>query len=272
MDLTINCGFAAKILSAFIKDELSKSGFKKGILGLSGGLDSTVCAYLAVKALGPKNVIGLIMPYGESFGGEMEDAQDVARRLKIRSKTIDIAPMVDAYFKTQPTKNLVLRGNKMARERMSILYDHSAREKALILGTSNKTELLIGYGTIHGDMACAINPMGDLFKTQVRQLAAYLGVPKSIRSKPPTAGLWAGQTDENEIGMTYAEIDEILFHLVDGRESLEDIVARGLKKSRVLKIIAKIKGSEFKRQTPPIAKISARTVGHDFLYPYDWEK
>jgi len=272
MAMTINCEFAVRILTGFIKEELAKSGFKKGILGLSGGLDSTVVAFLAAKALGSKNAIGLIMPYGRSFGGDTEDAQEVARLLKIKSRVIDIAPQVDLYFKKHPTESRILRGNKMARERMSILYDHSAREKALILGTSNKTEILIGYGTIHGDMACAINPLGDLFKTQIRQLAAYLGVPERIRTKLPTAGLWAGQTDEAEIGMIYAEIDEILYCLVDERESTKEVIARGFKKSRVEKIMSLIKGSEFKRQMPPIVKISSRTVGHDFLYPYDWDK
>ena len=272
MALTIDCPFAVRILTAFIHDELDKFGFKKGILGLSGGLDSSVCAFLAARALGPKNVIGLIMPYGEGFGSDVEDAREVARVLKIRSAVIDIAPMVDAYFERYPTANQVRRGNKMARERMSILYDHSAREKALILGTSNKTELLIGYGTIHGDTACAINPLGDLFKTQVRQMAAYLGLPERIRTKLPTAGLWKGQTDEAEIGLAYVEIDRILYQLADERESKAEVIARGFVKVHVEKIMAMIKRSEFKRQMPPIAKISARTVGHDFLYPYDWDK
>jgi NAD+ synthase len=160
----------------------------------------------------------------------------------------------------------------MARERMSILYDKSAREKALILGTSNKTELLIGYGTIHGDTACAINPLGDLFKTQVRQMAVHLGLPERIRTKLPTAGLWKGQTDEAEIGLAYAEIDRILYHLADERESKDEVIAREFAKAHVEKIMAMIKRSEFKRQMPPIAKISARTIGHDFLYPYDWDK
>ncbi len=270
--MSINGPLAVRILTTFIKDELSKFGFKKGILGLSGGLDSSVCTFLAAKALGPKNVIALIMPYGRSFPGEVKDAQDIARRLKIKSKVIDIAPMVDAYFKRYQTRSRVQIGNKMARERMSILYDHSAREKALILGTSNKTELLIGYGTIHGDMACGINPMGDLYKTQVRELAAYLGIPERIWRKPPTAGLWAGQTDEGEIGLTYAEIDQVLYYLVDERESKGEVIARGFRKAHVEKILSLIKNSEFKRQMPPIAKISSRTVGHDFLYPYDWDR
>ena len=272
MALAIDCEFTAKILTAFIREELAKFGFTKAILGLSGGLDSSVCAFLAARALGPRNVLGLMMPYGPSFGGDLEDARLAARVLKIRSDEIDIAPMVDAYFARHPVKDSVRRGNKMARERMSILYDRSAEERALILGTSNKTELLIGYGTIHGDTACAINPLGDLYKTQIRQMAAHLGVPARIRKKVPTAGLWKGQTDEGEIGLTYAEIDRILYHLVDERESRADVIGRGFSRARVDKILAMIKRSEFKRQMPPIAKISGRTIGHDFLYPYDWDK
>ena len=155
---------------------------------------------------------------------------------------------------------------------MSILYDFSAREKALILGTSNKTELLLGYGTIHGDMACGLNPLGDLYKTQIRQLAEYLGIPEKIRKKIPSAGLWVGQTDEDEIGLPYDEIDKILYQLVDKRTSKKDIIASGFKKKTVEKIISLIKNSEFKRKLPLIPKISSRSVGHDFLFPFDWDK
>jgi NAD+ synthase len=211
--------FAEKLITRFIKEELAKFNYEKGILGLSGGLDSTACAFLAVRALGAKNVIGLIMPYKDTFPGEVKDAENVARRLNIESFLVDISPMVDAYFSLQPSENRVLKGNKMARERMSVLYDFSARKKALILGTSNKTEVLLGYGTIHGDMACAINPMGDLYKTQIRRLARYLRVPEKILRKKPTAGLWAGQTDEGELGLTYRQIDRILYQLVDLKKS-----------------------------------------------------
>ena len=212
------------------------------------------------------------MPYKDTFQEDVRDAESLAENLHIEHKIIDISPMVDAFFLKYPTENKIIRGNKMARERMSILYDFSAREKALILGTSNKTELLLGYGTIHGDMACAINPMGDLYKTQIRELAQYLGMSKEILKKQPSAGLWAGQTDEGELGLTYAEIDKILFMLVDQRMLKNDIIKSGLKKENVEKIISLIKNSEFKRKMPPIPKISARTVGHDFLYPYDWDK
>lgn len=268
----INPSFVDKVLVRFIREELTKCGCAKGLLGLSGGLDSAVCASLAARALGPKNVLALIMPYGRSFPEDVRDAEKLARALRIRSETIDIAPQVDAYFSGYPTSSRVLRGNKMARERMSILYDRSAREKAFVLGTSNKTELLIGYGTIHGDMACAINPMGDLYKTQVRELAAHLGIPAAIRRKPPTAGLWAGQTDEGEIGLAYAELDEILFGLVDLKRSRKEMIAAGHTPRRVDRVMRLIMASEFKRRMPPIAKLSARSVGHDHLYPYDWGK
>jgi NAD+ synthase len=180
--------------------------------------------------------------------------------------------MVDAYFSGHPTRRLVLKGNKMARERMSILYDYSEREKALIIGTSNKTELLIGYGTIHGDMACAINPLGDLYKTQIRELGRTLGLPPKILRKKPTAGLWPGQTDEDEIGMSYAEVDRILYHLVDLRETRREIAGRSIDRRKVERIASLIRCSEFKRKLPPIAKISVRSVGHDFLYPYDRDR
>jgi NAD+ synthase len=267
--MKINAPFVEKVLCAFIREELSRFHFKKGIVGLSGGLDSSVCASLAAKALGPKNVLGMILPCGDNCSEDVKDARRVARRLGLRSQVVDISPMVDAYFSRYPTQDRIRIGNKMSRERMSILYDFSAKEKALILGTSNKTELLIGYGTIHGDMACAINPLGDLYKTQIRDLAVHLGLPQKILKKRPTAGLWPGQTDEEEIGLTYAEIDQVLFLLVDERKAKEDVIAAGFAKESVEKILTLVKNSEFKRKMPPIAKISSRTVGHDFLYPYD---
>lgn len=270
--MKINEAFVEKILIKFIQEELSRFNYKKGILGLSGGLDSSVCAVIAAKALEPKNVIAMIMPCGDSFFEDVKDVRELVQLLGIHSKTIDISPMVDSYFARYPTDNRVLKGNKMARERMSILYDFSAREKALILGTSNKTELLLGYGTIHGDMACAINPLGDLFKTQIRQFAVYLGIPQRILKKEPTAGLWNGQTDEKELGLTYDKIDKILFQLVDKRKTKEEIVTLGFNKDDVEKIIKMIKNSEFKRKLPPIPKLSERTIGHDFLFPYDWDK
>ena len=270
--MKINEKFIKKILTDFIREELRKFHFKKGVLGLSGGLDSAIVAFLAASAMGPENIIGIIMPYGTAFHSDVDDAQNVVKELGIVVHTVDITESIDGYFTKFPTENKVLKGNKMARERMSILYDFSAREKALILGTSNKTELLLGYGTIHGDMACALNPIGDLYKSQVRQMGHYLGVPPNILKKSPTAGLWAGQTDEKELGITYEEIDKILFQLVDNRKQKAEVIASGFKKNHVKKIIQLIKTSGFKRKMPPIAKISNRSIGHDFLFPYDWDK
>jgi NAD+ synthase len=265
----INGSFVEKVLTAFIRDELGRCGCRKALLGLSGGLDSAVCAALAARALGPRNVLGLIMPYGRAFPRDVKDAEAWAKRLGISHRTVDIAPQIDLYFAAHPTTSRVQRGNKMARERMSVLYDYSVRERGLVLGTSNKTELLIGYGTIYGDMACAVNPMGDLYKTQVRELAVHLRVPLAIRRKAPTAGLWPGQTDEGEIGLTYGELDLILYGLVEGRKSPAEVVAAGHDAAAVGRAARKIKESGFKRALPPIAKLSIRSVGHDFLYPYD---
>lgn len=269
--MKINASFVENILIKFIREELAKHGFSRGILGLSGGLDSTVCAFLASKALDPDNVISLILPYGTAFREDVVDAQEVVRSLGIKSRIIDIAPMVDIYFKYQPTDSKIQIGNKMARERMSILYDYSARERALILGTSNKTELLLGYGTIHGDLACAINPLGDLYKTQIRELALHLGIPAKIQKKTPSAGLWEGQTDEEELGMTYEKVDRLLYAMVDKRRTFDEVIALGFKREIVERVVSLIKNSEFKRKLPPIAKLSERTIGHDFLFPFDRE-
>jgi NAD+ synthase len=265
----INGPFVEKILTAFIRDEFGRCGCGKALLGLSGGLDSAVCAALAARALGPRHVLGLIMPYGGAFPQDVKDAAAWAKRLGIRHQTIDIAPQVDLYFAAHPKASRVRRGNKMARERMSVLYDWSAREGGLVLGTSNKTELLLGYGTIYGDMACAINPMGDLYKTQVRELAVHLGVPAAVRRKAPTAGLWPGQTDEDDIGLAYEEVDLILYGLVEGHKTRREVIEAGHAAAAVDRVIGMIKASGFKRTLPPIAKLSIRSVGHDFLYPYD---
>lgn len=265
----INAAFVEKVLVAFIRDEFGRCGCPKAIVGLSGGLDSAVCTALAARALGPRNVLGLIMPYGRAFREDVRDAAALARKLGIRHETIDIAPQIDLYFAAHPTGSRVQRGNKMARERMAILYDFSVREGGLVLGTSNKSELLVGYGTVYGDMACAVNPMGDLYKTQVRELAAYLRIPAAIRRKAPTAGLWPGQTDEADIGLPYEELDLILYGLVEGRKSRREVIEAGHAPAAVDRVLGMVRRSGFKRALPPIAKLSIRSVGHDFLYPYD---
>jgi len=270
--MKINGPFVEKLLTGFIRTELERTGFARGILGVSGGLDSSVTAALAVRAVGPDNVIGMIMPYGRAFGRDADDARLLARELGITTREVDIAPSVDAYYSRFPTEDRLLRGNKMARERMSVLYDFSVREKALIIGTSNKTELLLGYGTIHGDMACAFNPIGDLYKTQLRELARHLGLPESIITKAPTAGLWDGQTDEEELGLSYEEIDRIRVRMSDLRHSPEQLAEQGFDPVHVERLSGMIRSAEFKRRMPPIAKLSDRTVGLDFLYPYDRER
>ncbi len=270
--MRINPEFIKNFLVKFLKEEIGKFGFRKGVWGLSGGVDSAVVSFLAKEALGEENCVALIMPYKTSDPLAVEDAKNLSEKLGIRYRIIDITPMIDEYFSNHPTNNKILIGNKMARERMSILYDYSAREKALVIGTSNKSELLLGYGTIYGDMASAVNPLGDLYKTQVYQLAEYLGVPESIISRPPSADLWKGQTDEGEIGLTYKELDTILFYLVDLRLGIGDIEKKGFSKEKIIRVKNLIISSQFKRKMPVIPKLSWRTVGHDFLYPRDWER
>ncbi len=270
--LKIDCALAEKVLVHFIREEVRKTGLNKGILGMSGGLDSAVCAALAARALGPENVVAMVLPYGKASSADTEDALEASRVLGIVHHVVDISPQIDSYFAANPTDNRLLRGNKMARERMSVIYDYSVREKALPLGTSNKTELLIGYGTIYGDMASAINPIGDLYKTQIRQMAAHLGVPEKIITKAPTAGLWPGQTDETEIGLKYEELDRMLYHLIDLRMSVDKAAECGFDKAALTRVMRMVEGSEFKRKMPQIAKLSQRTVGHDFLYAYDRRK
>ncbi|MBD3413263.1 MAG: NAD+ synthase [Candidatus Aminicenantes bacterium] len=270
--MKINPSFVKKLLVKFIKEELEKFNFQKAVVGLSGGLDSSVTSCLCQKALGAQNVLALVLPYGDRFAKDVQDAENVIKALGIRSKKINIQPMVDVYYSQHPTNNKILKGNKMARERMSILYDFSSREKAMVIGTSNKTELLLGYGTIHGDMASGINPIGDLYKTQVRELGKHLNVPPEIIRKSPSAGFWPGQTDEKEIGIDYEKIDQILYQIVDLRKPKKEVLSLGFSEKTVNKVVAMIKKSEFKRKLPPIPKISTRTVGHDFLFPYDWGK
>ncbi|HZX10811.1 MAG TPA: NAD+ synthase [Acidobacteriota bacterium] len=270
--MKINPAFVEKLLTKFIREELTKFHFEKAVLGLSGGLDSSVSAFLSSKAIGAKNVTAIIMPYGESFKKDVSHAEKVVEILGIKSEKINIKPMIDTYFSKYPTQDKIIKGNKMARERMSILFDFSSRKKAMVIGTSNKTELLLGYGTIYGDMASGINPLGDLYKTQVRELGKHLGVPEEILTKAPSAGFWPGQTDEKEIGIDYDKMDKMLYQMVDLRKQKKEIKSMGFSEKTIDRITEMIKNSEFKRKLPTIPKIAERTIGHDFLFPYDWGK
>lgn len=269
---SLHCEFVQKILAGFIVNEVRKAGFSRVVVGLSGGVDSALSAYLGAEALGGENVWALLMPYKTSSPESREHAELVVKQLRIQSDVIDITPMVDAYYERFPESDHVRRGNKMARERMTILFDHSAKLEALVLGTSNKTELLLGYGTLYGDMASAINPLGDLYKTQVRQLARYMGIPEAIVRKAPSGDLWVGQTDEAELGFTYEEVDQVLNLMVDRRYEIPEIVAAGFDERFVRSVLAKVQASQYKRRPPLIAKISARTIDRDFRYPRDWGK
>jgi NAD+ synthase len=276
-ELLIDTGLAKRILVTMIREEVTKVGFSRVIFGLSGGIDSALVAFLAAEALGPANTRAILMPYRTSSPESVADARLVATYLSIEAETVDITPQIDAYFRAGTTpvsennrvQNL-RRGNKMARERMTILYDLSMAYNALVLGTSNKTELLLGYGTLFGDMASAVNPIGDLYKSQVWQLATALGVPERVVEKPPTADLWTGQSDEGEIGYSYAEIDRIFYYLVDNRVSVEKLVQRGLDKDLIVHVSRLLRQSQYKRRLPVIAKLGKRTVDRDFRYPRDW--
>ena len=268
--LRIDEALVRRMLIAFLRDESAKSRHKRVVLGLSGGIDSAAVAALAAEAMGPKNVTALFMPYRTSNPESAEHARLVARQFGLALEEIDITTQVDAYFAHAGEVDRVRRGNKMARERKSIEYDRSWPD-GLVLGTSNKTELLLGYGTRHGDMACDLNPVGDLYKTQLRELAVLLGVPEAVVRKPPSADLWVGQTDEQELGLTYAQADLVLYFLVDRRMRPESLVAAGFDATLVHGISERVRKSHYKRVMPIIAKLSLRTVGHDFLYPRDWE-
>ena len=259
-----------RILVAFIANEVHKVGIERAVVGLSGGVDSSLVAFLAAEALGAKNVLGLQMPYRTSSPESLEHAALVVRATGIESMTIEITPQIDAYFERFPDASPLRRGNKMARERMTILYDHSARWNALVLGTSNKTELLLGYGTLHGDMASALNPIGDLYKTQVWALAEAVGVPAPIVHKEPSADLWHGQTDEGDLGFGYREVDCLLYLMVDERYDVEELVAAGFATEFVERVRGMVQRSQFKRRLPIIAKVSQRTIDRDFRYARDW--
>ncbi|MFI5241737.1 MAG: NAD+ synthase [Gemmatimonadales bacterium] len=256
-------------LASFIRDELAQRGFGKAIVGISGGVDSAVSAYLAVLALGAGNVVGVRLPYRTSSPESLEHAQLVIDALHIESRTLDITPAVDGYLANEPEADATRRGNVMARMRMIALFDLGERYEALPLGTGNKTERLLGYFTWHGDDAPPLNPLGDLYKTQIRALARHLGVPKEIVEKPPTADLVHGQTDEGDIGITYAKADEILNWLLSGF-STEELLARGFDREQLMTVRKRLDSTHWKRRLSTVAMLSGTAIGDSYLRPVDY--
>lgn len=268
--LQIDTSLAIHVLTKFVHNELNKVGFGRAVLGLSGGVDSAVSCYLAARALGPENVLALRLPYETSSTDSLDHAQQIIDDLGIASETLDITSVVEPFFGASAGISPNRKGNVMARTRMMIIFDRSAAWNALVIGTSNKTEILLGYGTIYGDLASAINPIGDLYKTQIRQVAVELGVPQAIIDKAPSADLIPGQTDEGDFGFTYEDVDPLLHLMVDERYLPEEAVAAGFPASFVKNVMEMVRKSHFKRTLPIIPKLSGRTVGHDFRYLRDW--
>jgi NAD+ synthase len=267
---------AVEVIIGFIRSQLAQTGFERLVIGLSGGVDSATVAFLAARAIGADNLLAVRMPYRTSSEGSEADALRVVTALGCRTERVDITPMVEpmlALISTPdggevPGDELNVRaGNVMARQRMIVLFDRSAAFEALVIGTSNKTEALLGYGTLNGDMAAALAPIGDLYKSQLRSVARELGVPEEVVAKPPSADLWPGQTDEAELGHSYDLVDRALFALVDRRWTVDRCVAAGLDRSMVEWVAQRVARMEFKRQLPPVAKLSLRTPGFDHLYP-----
>ena len=268
--LAVDCALVTEILTGFVREEVRKVGFERGVIGLSGGIDSALTLAVVCRALGPENAIPVIMPYRASSPASERDARLVATQLGTTPLVVDISPQIDAYFDRNPDADRNRRGNKMARERMSILYDLSLARAALVVGTSNKTELLLGYGTIHGDMAHALNPLGDLYKTQIFALARHLGLPAAVIEKAPSADLWEGQSDEEELGFEYAAVDQLLHQMIDERRTRAELHGLGFDDAFVKQIQRRVRDSQYKRRPPLIAKLSNRTIDRDFRYPRDW--
>jgi NAD+ synthase len=255
-------------LEHFLDNEVRKTGIQKVVVGLSGGLDSAVVAVLAQRVF-KDDLLCVKMPSQYSSQSSLDDADELCRDFSLKSEVSSIEPMLKAYELMNPNLDNLRKGNFSSRMRMATLFDISARENALVLGTSNKSELMLGYGTLYGDLASAINPIGDLYKSEVFELAEYLGVSKSIIKKPPSADLWDGQSDEDDLGYTYAQLDEAMKLYVEKRLSVEEIVACGVDKKMLDMIIKRVFRNHFKRKMPVIAKLTSRTLNHDFNYPRD---
>ncbi len=269
-DLNINTDLARKILTGFIRSELNRVGFNRAVIGLSGGIDSALSLALATEAIGKENVLAVRMPYKASSQDSLDHAQLLIYQLGVQSRTIPITEMADPLIALEPEMSKTRKGNIMARCRMIVLYDQSEAFNGLVIGTSNKTEILLGYSTIFGDSASALNPIGDLYKTQVRQLARAMNIPNEIIDKAPSADLWENQTDEDELGFSYTKVDKLFYLLIDQRYRMEECVQAGFEEDFVRKVLKRVQRNQFKRMMPPIAKVSNRTIGYDFLYLRDW--
>lgn len=267
--LELNAPLAEAVLTSFIRDAVETSGTRGVVVGLSGGIDSSLSAALAARALGPERVHGFLLPYRTSSPDSERDARAVAGHLGIPHRVIDISPMVDAYFEMEPDAPADRRGNKMARERMTILFDQAKKLDALVLGTSNKTEILLGYSTVFGDNASSLNPLGDLYKGQIWRLSRHLGLPAQVIDKAPSADLWPGQTDEGELGFSYETADEVLYLLFDLGLRPEEIVARGYEERVVRRIVSLEQRFRFKRRLMLIARLSGSAVNLDQEIPRD---
>ncbi len=276
-ELAIDTDVARRIIAGFIRGQLRQAGFERCVLGLSGGIDSALVAYLVAEAIGADQLLCVLMPYRTSSPASRADAEAVVAAIGCPSELVEITAMVDGYFgrdgavgaggKEALEASPVRRGNLMARMRMSILYDKSVTFGGLVVGTGNKTESLIGYTTLFGDSACAFNPIGDLYKSQVRQMAAAIGVPRQIIAKAPSADLWPDQTDEGEGGFSYPLLDRLLYWRIDRRRATDELVGMGFDRALVERVERLVATSEFKRQVPPVAKLGPRTAGVDYLYP-----
>jgi NAD+ synthase len=277
VELAIDTDVARRVIGEFIRGQLRQAGFERAVLGLSGGIDSAVVAFLVAEAIGAGQLHTVLMPYRTSSPASRADAETVVAALGCSSELVEITAMVDGYFGTESAAGAagpeglgassLRRGNFAARMRMAVLYDRSVTFGGLVVGTGNKTEALIGYTTVFGDSACAFNPIGDLYKSQVRQLAVAIGVPDAIVRKAPSADLWPGQTDESEGGFSYPALDRLLFWRIDKRRSVDEMEALGFDAATVERVDRLVAGAEFKRQVPPIAKLGPRTTGVDYLYP-----
>jgi NAD+ synthase len=267
--MTLNAPLAVTVLASFIRDAVETSATEGVVLGLSGGVDSSLSAALAVRALGAERVHGFLLPYRTSSPASEQDARAVATHLGIPHRLIDISPMVDPYFEIEPDADAGRRGNKMARERMTILFDQAKARNALVLGTSNKTEILLGYSTVFGDNASSLNPLGDLYKRQIWQLSRHLGLPSQVIDKAPSADLFPGQTDEGDLGFDYGTADEVLFLLFDEGLRPAEVIERGYDARVVQRILTFEQRFRFKRRLMLIARLSGSAVNLDQEIPRD---